>query len=212
MPPSMTSPSGRGKIPSAARRILAITALGNFASSLFMRAVDPMIPQVAHDLAIEPATAALLTTAFALPCAALQPVLGPLADMIGKTRLMTICLAVLVINGFIGAAAPNFHILMASRIASGIASGGIFPTALALAGDLVPIHQRQVAISRLLAAGMLGNLLGTPMAGILGDLVGWRGVIAVIALVCMAAFIATVLGLRGVAVRPGVKVDLGAVV
>src|SRR5262245_34016366 len=137
----MTSPSDRGTIPGAVRRVLAITALCNFASSLFMRAIDPMIPQVAYDLAIDPATATLLTTAFALPCAALQPVLGPLADMIGKTRLMTICLGVLVINGFVGAAAPNFQILMASRIATGVAAGGIFPTGLAVAGDLVPIHQ-----------------------------------------------------------------------
>jgi predicted MFS family arabinose efflux permease len=207
----MTSPSGRGRIPAAAQRVLAITALCNFASSLFMRAVDPMIPQVARDFAIDPATAALLTTAFALPCAALQPVLGPLADMIGKMRLMTICLGVLVINGFVGAVAPNFQVLLASRVASGVAVGGIFPSALAIAGDLVPVHQRQVAISRLLAAGMLGNLLGTPMAGIVGDLVTWRGVLAVIGLLCTAAFVTTVIGLRRVAMRPGIAVDLGAV-
>ena len=208
----MTSPSGRGGVSAAARRVLAITALGNFASSLFMRAIDPLIPQVANDLATDPATVALLTTAFALPCAALQPVLGPLADMIGKTRLMTICLGVLVINGFVGAAAPNFEVLLASRVVTGIATGGIFPSALAIAGDLVPLHQRQVAISRLLAAGILGNLLGTPMAGILGDLIGWRGVLAVIGLVCMAAFITCVIGMRGIAVRPGIGADLGAVV
>jgi predicted MFS family arabinose efflux permease len=207
----MISPSGRGELPAAARRVLAVTALGNFASSLFMRAIDPMIPQVAHDLATDPATVALLTTAFALPCAALQPVLGPLADMIGKTRLMTICLAVLVINGFIGAAAPDFQILLASRVATGIATGGIFPSALAVAADLVPLHQRQVAISRLLAAGILGNLLGTPMAGILGDLIGWRGVLAVIGFICLAAFITAVVGLRGITLRPGLGVDLGAV-
>jgi MFS family permease len=208
----MTSPSGRGNIPGAVRRVLAVTALGNFASSLFVRAIDPMIPQVAHDLVTDPATVALLTTGFALPYAILQPVLGPLADMIGKTRLMTICLGVLVINGFVSAAAPNFNVLMASRIASGIAAGGIFPIGLAIAGDLVPIHQRQVAISRLLAAGMLGNLLGTPMAGILGDLVGWRFVLAVVGFLCMATFIAAVIGFRGIAARPGAGIDLAAVV
>jgi predicted MFS family arabinose efflux permease len=210
--PPVSSPSGRGGMSAMVRRVLAITALGNFASSLFMRAVDPMIPQVANDLATDPATVALLTTAFAVPCAALQPVLGPIADMIGKTRLMTICLGVLVINGFIGAAAPNFQVLLWSRVVTGIATGGIFPSALAVAGDLVPVHQRQVAISRLLAAGMLGNLLGTPMAGILGDLIGWRGVLAVIGLLCMAAFITAVIGLRGIALRPGVGVDLASVV
>ena len=208
----MTPPSGRGNIPGAVRRVLAVTALGNFASSLFVRAIDPMIPQVAHDLVTDPATVALLTTAFALPYAVLQPVLGPLADMIGKTRLMTICLGALVINGFVSAAAPNFNVLMASRIASGIAAGGIFPIGLAIAGDLVPIHQRQVAISRLLAAGMLGNLLGTPMAGILGDLVGWRFVLAVVGFLCMATFVAAMIGFRGIAARPGAGIDLGAVV
>src|SRR5215468_8726438 len=211
-PRPMTSPSGRGNIAAATRRVLAITALGNFASSLFVRAIDPMIPQVAHDLVTDPATVVLLTTAFALPYAMLQPVLGPLADMIGKTRLMTICLGALVINGFVGAASPNFQILMASRIATGVAAGGIFPTALAVAGDLVPIHQRQVAISRLLAAGMLGNLLGIPMAGILGDLVGWRFVLAVVGFLCMATFVAAMIGFRGIAARPGLGFDPAAVV
>jgi DHA1 family inner membrane transport protein len=50
------------------------------------------------------------------------------------------------------------------------------------------------------------------MAGILGDLIGWRGVLAVIGLVCMAAFITCVIGMRGIAVRPGIGADLGAVV
>src|SRR5689334_16225086 len=118
----MIAPSGRGNAPGAVRRVLAITALANFATSLSVRAIYPMIPQVAHDLATDPAIVALLATAFALPYAMLQPVLGPLADTIGKTRLMTICLAALVISGFAGAAAPNFQILMTSRIATGVAA------------------------------------------------------------------------------------------
>ncbi len=208
----MNSPSGRQAANPgvAASRILAITALGNFASSLFMRAVDPMIPQIALDLQRDPATVALLSTAFALPYAALQPVLGPLADMIGKTRLMTACIALLVVNAFIGAAAPNFDILLATRIGTGVAAGGIFPTSLAIAGDLVPVHRRQVAMSRLLAAGMLGNLLGTPIAGIVGDLLGWRSVIAIIGLMCMAIFVTALVGLRGAEIKNASVIDFGA--
>ncbi len=204
--------SQRAEMSAAARRVLAIMALGNFASSLFMRAIDPMIPQVAHDLATDPSTVALLTTAFALPYAALQPVLGPLADMMGKTRLMTICLGILVLNGFVGAVAPNFTVLMASRIVTGVAAGGIFPTALAVAGDLVPVQGRQVAISRLLAAGMLGNLLGTPMAGILGDLIGWRFVLAVIGALCLLTFLTAVIGFRGMPARPTTPMSLAAAI
>ncbi len=208
----LKSPSGRpeAELAAAAKRILAITALGNFASSLFMRAIDPMIPQVALDLQRDPATVALLTTAFALPYAALQPVLGPLADMFGKTRLMTICIGVLVVNALIGAAAPNFEVLLATRIATGVAAGGIFPTALAIAGDLVPVHRRQVAVSRLLAAGMLGNLLGTPIAGIVGDLLGWRSVIGIIGALCFVIFVTALIGFRGADVNKASGLDFAA--
>ncbi len=99
-----------------------------------------------------------------------------MADMMGKVRLMTACLLVLVLAGLVGAFATSFPVLMASRIVAGIASGGLFPIALALVGDLVPVGRRQVAISRLLFAGMSGNLLGASGAGVIGDLVGWRGV------------------------------------
>jgi predicted MFS family arabinose efflux permease len=208
----MTTPSGRpeAELAAAAKRILAIMALGNFSASLFMRAIDPMIPQVAFDLQRDPATVALLTTAFALPYATLQPVLGPVADMIGKTQLMTICMAVMAVSAFVGAAAPNFEVLLATRIVTGIAAGGVFPTALAIAGDLVPVHRRQVVVSRLLAAGMFGNLLGTPMAGIIGDLFGWRSVVALIGLLCLATFITALIGFRGAATKAGAGFDLTA--
>ena len=59
-------------------------------------------------------------------------------------------------------------------------------------GDLVPIHQRQVMIGRLLAVGLTGNVLGAAIAGVIGDLFGWRGIFAVIGLfgliITIAAF------------------------
>ena len=67
---------GRPAAPVTARRVLAVAAFANFTSSLFMRAIDPLAPQVAIDMSTDPATVALLTTAFALPYAVLQPVLG----------------------------------------------------------------------------------------------------------------------------------------
>ena len=42
----------------------------------------------------------------------------------------------------------------------------MFPVSLALVGDTVPIQKRQVAIGRLLAGAMLGNVLGASVAGI----------------------------------------------
>jgi predicted MFS family arabinose efflux permease len=157
-------------------RTLNLLALVCFASSLFMRATDPVIPQIADGLGVEAATAALLTTAYTLPYALIQPVLGALADVFNKARLMLLCLLLVSTATIVCGFAPRFDLLVGARILAGIASGGVVPIAFALVGDEIPIAERQVAMGRLLFALMTGNLLGSTCAGIVSDLVGWRGV------------------------------------
>src|SRR3974390_1799266 len=125
------------------QRILATVWLAVFSSSLFFRAVDPIIPQIAADLSEPAETVALLATAFALPYALLQPRLGAMGDVLGKTRTMFACLVIVTIATFAGAFARNLSILMASRVVSGIVAGGIFPIKLALVAQIVPIKGRQ---------------------------------------------------------------------
>ena len=153
-----------------------------FASTLFTRAVDPIIPQIAADLLVDPNTAALLSTAYTLPYALVQPVLGTIADFFGKTRLMNVSLFVVGLTAIVCALATSFHLLVGMRIAAGLVAGGVFPVAMALIGDLVPVSQRQVAIGRLLAIGLTGNLLGASIAGVIADVMGWRGVFGVLGL------------------------------
>ena len=73
-------------------RVLNLMAFVIFATTLFMRSVDPVIPQIATGLNVTPTTAALLSTSFTLPYALIQPVLGGLADMFSKTRLIALCM------------------------------------------------------------------------------------------------------------------------
>jgi predicted MFS family arabinose efflux permease len=155
---------------------LRIVGLVVFASTIFNRAVDPLIPKIASDLAIDVNTAALLSSAFTFPYALVQPVLGAFGDHFGKTKLMNFCLLVVGLAALASAVATSFPFLVAMRVVAGCVAGGLFPIALALIGDLVPVQQRQVAIGRLLAVGLSGNLLGASVAGVITDLAGWRGV------------------------------------
>jgi predicted MFS family arabinose efflux permease len=157
-------------------RVINLMAFVVFATTLFMRSVDPVIPQIASGLNVAPTTAALLSTGFTLPYALIQPVLGALADMFSKTRLIAICMLIVGLTTLACGMATNFETLMALRVVAGTAAGGIFPIALAVAGDRIPVEQRQVAIGKLLFAAMSGNLLGASGAGIIGDFIGWRGV------------------------------------
>ncbi|HKS84632.1 MAG TPA: MFS transporter [Pseudolabrys sp.] len=184
-------------------RILNLMAFVIFATTLFMRSVDPVIPQIANGLDVTPATAALLSTGFTLPYALVQPILGALADMFSKTRLIALCMLVVGIATIACGLAGNFETLMVLRIIAGIAAGGVFPIALAVAGDRVPVQQRQVAIGKLLFAAMTGNLLGASGAGVIGDLVGWRGVFLVTGTIDLIALAAAIRGFRSMNEKPG---------
>jgi predicted MFS family arabinose efflux permease len=177
--------------------VLNVVACVIFAGALNTRMVDPVIPQIAIDLGIEAATGALLTTAFAVPYALMQPVLGAMADTFGKVRMMTICLAGIAVSAFVGMVATDFWVLMGARAVSGVAAGGLFPIGMAIVGDLVPIKKRQVAMGRLLFATMSGNILGAAAAGVVADLTSWRGVFLGTAILAMIALAVMMVGLRG---------------
>jgi len=157
-------------------RTLNVIAFVIFASALFIRSTDPVIPLIADGLHVEPATAALLATAFTLPYAVVQPLLGALADMFSKARLMLLCMFLVTAATLICGFAPSYKFLFAARVLAGLAAGGVVPISFALVGDMIPVAERQVAMGRLLFAIMTGNLLGATCAGVVGDLVGWRGV------------------------------------
>jgi predicted MFS family arabinose efflux permease len=183
-----------------------------FAQTLFTRAVEPVIPMIAADLAIDVNTAALLSSAFTFPYALVQPVLGVTGDFFGKTRVMNLCLLVVAVSALVCAVATSFSLLVAMRIAAGLVAGGVFPVAMALIGDLVPVDQRQVAIGRLLGVALTGNVIGASLAGVIGDLFGWRGVFAILGLFGLMVTIVAFVAFRGVVTPPPARFHRAAVI
>jgi predicted MFS family arabinose efflux permease len=189
--------------------IVNIIALASFAASLPSRALDPVLPNIAADFGVSIATAASFASAYALTYAVIQPVLGAAGDLFGKSRLIMICLVLLGAVNLMGALATSFSMLLTTRILAGIAAGGTFPIALSFVSDLVAPAARQVAISRTLAGSMTGNLLGASLSGVIGDLFGWRGVLAVLGSLAIIASIAVGLGFRGTPqAQPKARPDL----
>ncbi|MBR0894988.1 MFS transporter [Bradyrhizobium tropiciagri] len=176
---------------------LNVITLATFAASLSVRALDPVLPHVADDFGVSIATAASFAAVFAFTFAAVQPAIGAAADLFGKARLMTICLGLLGVANILGALSTSFPMLFVTRILAGIGSGGVFPVALSLTSDLVGPDKRQLAIGRTLAGSMTGNLLGATASGLIGDFLGWRGVLAVLGGLVIIVALAVAAGFRG---------------
>ncbi len=175
--------------PDATTRLILTLGLGCLASTLATRALDPLVGVLGAEFGIGAATVALLGTAYALPYALVQPVLGPVGDAIGKRRVIRAGLLILALALLAAAVAPGFGWLTVLRVLAGAASGGIFPLCIAIIGDRVPIEARQVALSRLLVAGLTGSAGGGALAALLEPLVGWRGVMVACAAVAVAGFL-----------------------
>lgn len=172
------------------RRLLLAFGVGGFAAALGTRLLDPMMPQVSAEFLTDPRTTALLATAFALPYALIQPILGPVGDALGKRRVIGWCLLALSVATMLCALAPGFWSLFAARVLAGAAAGGVFPLTLAVFGDRVPVGQRQVAISRLLMFAIAGQMSGGALSATLGPLIGWRGVLVLSAVAAVAGWVA----------------------
>src|SRR3974390_538832 len=110
---------------------------------------------------------------------------------------MLLCLFLLSAATFVCGFPPGFVLVIGAHILAGMASGGVVPILFALCGDEVPINERQVAMGRLLFALMTGNLLGSTCAGIVSDLVGWRGGFFVNGRFGALGFVLAMVGFRG---------------
>lgn len=174
--------------------LIVVLGLIGFASAVSLRATDPLLPLMAADLGVTIGEAALLVSAFTLPYSLMQLVLGPTGDAVGKARLIRACVVGLCLALAVAAVTPGYGPLAAVRAVGGGFAGGLIPVSLALIGDRVPFERRQVAISRFLLLVIMGQLAGSAGSGLLGDLVGWRGVYGLTA--AIAALVAALALLR----------------
>jgi MFS transporter, YNFM family, putative membrane transport protein len=152
---------------------LVLAACG-FASSFSLRLIDPLVLPIASHFAVANGTAAMLSPAYALPYAISQPFLGPISDRFGRIRCMRVCMAGLAATLLVGALAPSFSVLFASRMIAGVFGGGLVPLVLAALGDAYDMNARQVAIGRMLFALISGQMLGSIVAGFAGEAAGWQ--------------------------------------
>src|SRR5699024_2102803 len=79
--------------------------------------------------------------------------------------------------------------LTITRALTGGFFGAIVPAAITYVGDTTQLRHRQSALSDLMAAVAIGTALATATAGILGQVLGWRSVFALSAILAIISLI-----------------------
>jgi len=171
--PSAAAPAPEAD-PARAIRLLPLLATGAFASQASMRVVDPMLPELARDFGTGITELSGAITAFAVAYGLMQLVYGPMADRLGKLRVITwATMAACVLSGAC-ALATGPTSLAVLRLLSGAACAGLIPVSLAWIGDNVPYQRRQLTLARFMIGSTLGVVVGQIAGGVFADTLGWR--------------------------------------
>lgn len=136
--------------------------------------VSPALPAIAQTLAIAPAAATIILTAYLTPYGLLQPICGAIGDAVGRVRLLCIIVAGLAVSTVLCAAAPTLEALVVARIVTGCFAAGIISVNQSLVGSVVSEEDRQGAVGLLMGVTFTGQGLSAGLGGLICDLVGWR--------------------------------------
>ncbi|MFT4249038.1 MAG: MFS transporter [Pseudomonas sp.] len=111
----------------------------------------------------------------ALCIALFSPLIGALADRIGRRRLLMISMVVYSLCGIAPLLLEHFAAVFASRVGVGICEAVVMTCSTALIGDCFDEGQRDRWLGSQAATASITAFLLFPVAGWLGDALGWRG-------------------------------------
>ena len=115
--------------------LLVLLAAGALTSGVGGLA-NPVFPEVVEQFKVDPRWAGTLVSMHTLTLAIFSPVLGILADRLGKLRVLTPALLCYAVFGVAGAFAQGFWPMLLSRGLVGAASGGIAAAGIGFLGSM----------------------------------------------------------------------------
>ncbi|GAA2559851.1 multidrug effflux MFS transporter [Streptomyces levis] len=176
-PPDLTSHRRTGLL--VTFLLGSLTAVPPLAMDMYL----PSLPEVTRSLHAPAATVQLTLTACLAGMALGQLVVGPMSDRWGRRRPLLAGLALFVVATVLCALAPTVELLVAFRLAQGLAGAAAIVIARAVVRDLYD----GMAMARFFSTLMLISGVAPIVAPLIGGQVlrvtDWRGVFAVLTVV-----------------------------
>lgn len=153
---------------------LIAIALGSFMATIMFTSINVALPSLKESFGTEFNTVQWVVLSYLLASATLMPIVGRVADMVGKKSIYLSGLVVFVIGSLLSGIAPTITLLIIFRILQGIGSAFMIALSLAIITDVFPTEQRGQAIGISGSILSVGIVLGPALGGLLTDLLSWR--------------------------------------
>ncbi|MFD7166478.1 MFS transporter [Streptomyces violascens] len=203
MPPASTgasttvgasaSPSPLQLTPGAAgyrRMSFALFAAG-VATFALLYSTQALLPLISADLGATASAASWTVSAATGALALFVLPLSALSERFGRTRMMTVSLAIAVAVGLLVPFAPDVGWLVALRAVQGAAIAGLPASAMAYLAEEVKPKALVAAIGLFVAGNSIGGMSGRILTGWVAQAWGWRAAllsVGALAAVCAVVF------------------------
>ncbi|TRW98240.1 MFS transporter [Paracoccus sp. M683] len=153
--------------------ILALS-LGAFAIGTSEFAAMGLLPYFAADLGITDPQAGHVISAYALGVVVGAPLTSILGARLPRRRYLAALMAFYGVMNLLAAVLPGFATLTGMRFLAGLPHGGFLGVAMLYAADALPREQRARGAAQVILGLTVANIVGVPLAGALGQGIGWR--------------------------------------
>lgn len=207
---SERAPAGAG--PARAGLVTAFVTLLVVGTDLFV--VSPLLGSIAAGFHVPAGAAGSSVTVFSVAYLVGAPLMGVLADRIGRRAVLVTGLVVFAVANVLTGLAPTFLLLLASRVVAGLGACSVTPSVQALVASVAPAGRRGSWLAVAVTGFLISLTTGAPAGAALGSALGWRA--AFVGLGCLGVVLAVVnllvwpAGAAAGAARPAGRVPVPA--
>ncbi|OLV16905.1 MFS transporter [Deinococcus marmoris] len=166
---------------------LLFAALGTL---VFLNVYAPqsLLPVLAQEFSADAAQIGFVIGATTLAMALASPLVGVLADALGRRGVVIWAFALLTVPAVLAVFAPTLATLNAARFAQGLLIPGVMVALNALIAEEVPPAGRARALTMYVTGTVLGGFLGRFLAGLVAVRWGWHAAFWLLAVASLAGF------------------------
>jgi DHA2 family multidrug resistance protein len=154
--------------------VACVVSIATFMQVLDTAIANVALRHIAGSLAAGADEATWIVTTYLVASAAIIPVSGTLAELIGRKRYYMICVAIFTVSSMLCGFAPNLGMLIFFRVLQGLGGGGMAPSEQSILADTFPPSQRSKAFALYGVAVIVAPTIGPTLGGWITDNYSWH--------------------------------------
>ena len=161
--------------------VVAVLAFLQFTIVLDFMILSPLGAILLQELSIGTRQFGLVVSAYAFSAGVAGILAAGFADRFDRKRLLMFFYAGFLVGTLLCGLAPNYHLLLAARIFTGLFGGVIGSISFAIIADLFPLHMRGRVMGTVQSSFAASQVMGIPVGLFLANRFGWHSPFLMIA-------------------------------